>query len=128
MLLFVFLLLFLLCNIVVAATKLHIKKNKNKKINLHTFSVQLSITESFDCFCCSCCFCCYCVVLLLQQHNYTWRTTTTGTKRSIYIHFCPIINNSILLLLLFVLLQQQNYTWKTTRTKRSIYIHFLFNN
>ena len=36
----------LLCNCVVATTtKLHIKNNKNKKINLHKFSVQLSITQ-----------------------------------------------------------------------------------
>ena len=34
----------LMCNFVVATTKLHIK-NKNKMINLHTFSVQLSITQ-----------------------------------------------------------------------------------
>ena len=62
----------LLCNCVVAtSTKLYIKhnKNKNKKINLHTFSVQLEITQSFCCcWSCSscCCFCCYCVILLLQ--------------------------------------------------------------
>ena len=48
MLLF-FLLMLLLCNCVAATTtKLHMKKNTmNKKINLHTFSVQLSIMQSF---------------------------------------------------------------------------------
>ena len=35
--------LLLLCNFVVAT--LDIRNNKNKKINLHTFSVQLSITQ-----------------------------------------------------------------------------------
>ena len=45
-LLFLLLFLLLLCNFVVAmTTKLHIKNNKTKKINLHTFSVQLSITQ-----------------------------------------------------------------------------------
>ena len=37
--------LLLLYNFVVATTKLHIRNNKNRKINLHTFSVQLSITQ-----------------------------------------------------------------------------------
>ena len=66
--------------------------NKNKKIYPHTFSVQLSITQSLCSFCCSCC-CCYCVILLLQhQQNYTLKTTTR-TKRLIYIHF--LFNNAI---------------------------------
>ena len=64
------LLLLLLCNCVVpTTTKWYMKhnKNKNKKINLHTFSIQWWIT-----FCCCCCFCCYSVILLLQKQNYTW--------------------------------------------------------
>ena len=60
--------LLLLCNCVVTTTtKWYMKhKNKNKKINLHTFSVQWYITQSFCC-CCSCCY----SVMLLQQQNYT---------------------------------------------------------
>ena len=68
----VMLLLLLLCNFVVATTKLHIKRNnnKNRKINLHTFSVQLSITESLGCSCY------YCCLILLLLCNFVVATTT----------------------------------------------------
>ena len=60
------LLLLLLCIFVPAtATKLHIKKQQEEqKIILHTFSVQLSITQSFCC-------CCYCVVFCCNNNKVT---------------------------------------------------------
>ena len=105
---------------------------------LNWIDQEMNVEWSFYCCCCTCC-CWFGPILSLQQQNDTWETTTR-TKRSIYIHFCSIIHNSIfflvLCLFLFMLLcvilllrQQQNYTWKIrkTRSKKSIYIHFLFN-
>ena len=73
-------------------------------------SIQILLIENWAiyvdwCFCC----CCYCVIVLLQQQQNDTLTTC----------YCVI-----------VLLQQQNDTWKTTRTrtKRLIYMHFLFND
>ena len=128
---FLVLFLLLLCSFVVATTKLHINNYKNKNINLPTFSLQLSITQSFCC-CCSFC-CCYCVILLLQQQqklhmknkNKKINIHTFLSQLSITQSFCCCFCCYCVILLLQ---QQQNYTLKTTRTNRLIYIHFLFNN
>ena len=90
------------------------------KMSIHILIIEnWAIYVDWSLCCCCCCYCVivllqqqqndtlntwYCVITLLQQQqNDTWNATRTRTKRSIYIHFFSMINNSIFLLLLLLL-------------------------
>ena len=157
----VLLLAFLMCNFVVATTKLQSNNKNSKKQNnkmIEIFIIEQKIYVDWSFCSCSCCFSCIilvfwqqhnytvthfkCIILLLLlQYNYTVTTTTTTTKRSIYIngsifnnyyldwcfyfHCCCCDCVIMLSLLLFISHcastvtdeQQQNCTITTARTK-----------
>ena len=99
-------LLLFICNYRWTTTKLHSNNNNNENKNINpdiSYWKLSNLCRLILLLLLLLLLLCNCIVA--KQQNYTLNTC-----------YCVIL-----------LLQQQNYTLKTTRTKRYIYIHFLFN-